>query len=264
MKDNINFENQTIVLTGATGFLGSSFCDVATKLGARMILIDQDVDRLRSLEQKLSKNNGQKHLFFDINFQDKLDRKYKIESITALDIQIDVLINNAAFTGQTDKTGWNTNFYNQNAESFLSALEVNLVSAFDFSRSFFPNLKKSKTANILNVASIYSHLGPDYSLYEGTTMSNPAGYGASKAGLVQLTKWLATTMAPFVRVNAISPGGIFRNQDRCFIDRYIKKTPLGRMASESDIVDPMIFLISKMARYINGEILIVDGGYSCH
>ena len=92
-------------------------------------------------------------------------------------------------------------------------------------------------------------------------MANPAAYGVSKAGLVQLTKWLASALGPFVRVNSISLGGIERGQPQEFIDRYIKKTPLGRMACEGDIIGAIAFLSSDMSSYVTGHNLSVDGGW---
>ena len=89
------------------------------------------------------------------------------------------------------------------------------------------------------MGSIYGLIGPDLRIYDGTTMGNPAAYAASKGGLIQLTKWLATTLAPEVRVNCVSPGGVFRNQDEKFVSAYVSRTPLGRMADESDIVGAM-------------------------
>jgi NAD(P)-dependent dehydrogenase (short-subunit alcohol dehydrogenase family) len=123
-------------------------------------------------------------------------------------------------------------------------------------------MKRSDGASIINVASIYGIVAPDYSLYGGTTMGNPAAYAASKGGLLQLTRWLATTLAPDVRVNAITPGGVFRNQNPDFVKRYEAKTPLGRMARESDFAGAVAYLASDMSGYVTGQNLVVDGGWS--
>ena len=93
-------------------------------------------------------------------------------------------------------------------------------------------------------------------------MGNPAAYGASKGGLRQLTRWLATTLAPDVRVNAISPGGIYRNQSEAFVDRYIKEDPLNRMATEDDFRGAVAYLASNQSAYVSGQIITVDGGLS--
>ena len=92
-------------------------------------------------------------------------------------------------------------------------------------------------------------------------MSNPAAYGSSKGGLLQLTRWLATTIAPAVRVNAISPGGIARGQVQSFVERYKARTPLGRMATEDDFHGAVAFLASDMSAYVTGQNLSIDGGW---
>ena len=92
-------------------------------------------------------------------------------------------------------------------------------------------------------------------------MSNPAAYGASKGGVIQLSRWLSTTLAPHVRVNAISPGGIFRNQPAQFIERYASRTPLGRMATENDFRGVIAFLATDMSAYMTGQNLLIDGGW---
>ena len=92
-------------------------------------------------------------------------------------------------------------------------------------------------------------------------MANPAAYAASKGGLLQLTRWLATTLAPKIRVNAISPGGIARNQPSSFVERYEARTPLGRMATEDDFRGAIAYLASDMSTYVTGQNLRVDGGW---
>ena len=93
-------------------------------------------------------------------------------------------------------------------------------------------------------------------------MGNPAGYSVSKGGLIQLTRWLSTTVAPEVRVNSISPGGVQRDQDKNFIERYENITPLNRMATEEDFKGVVAFLASTMSSYITGQNIVVDGGWS--
>jgi NAD(P)-dependent dehydrogenase (short-subunit alcohol dehydrogenase family) len=92
-------------------------------------------------------------------------------------------------------------------------------------------------------------------------MGNPAAYSASKSGLIGLTRWLATTIAPDVRVNAISPGGIYRNQPENFVKKYSDRTPLKRMATEDDFRGVIAFLASDMSKYVTGQVIEVDGGW---
>ena len=121
-------------------------------------------------------------------------------------------------------------------------------------------MKGQAGASIINIASIYASRGPSWKLYENTLMGNPAAYGVSKAGLVQLTRWMAATLAPFIRVNSISPGGIFRGQNERFVQRYKDATLLGRMATEADIAGAVAYLSSDLSEYVTGIDLVVDGG----
>jgi NAD(P)-dependent dehydrogenase (short-subunit alcohol dehydrogenase family) len=98
-------------------------------------------------------------------------------------------------------------------------------------------------------------------LYEGTSLSNPAAYATSKGGLIQFTRWLASTLAPEIRVNTISPGGVLRDQPKAFIDRYEAKVPLKRMAHADDIVGALSYLASDLSSYVTGTNLEVDGGW---
>jgi NAD(P)-dependent dehydrogenase (short-subunit alcohol dehydrogenase family) len=122
-------------------------------------------------------------------------------------------------------------------------------------------MKNSKGANVINIASIYGHYSPDWTLYEGTNMGNPAAYAASKGGLIQLTRWLASTLAPEIRVNSVSPGGILRDQPESFIARYEKKVLLERMATEEDFIGALAYLASDSSAYMTGQNLLIDGGW---
>ena len=135
------------------------------------------------------------------------------------------------------------------------------MAPFELCQGVSQVLKHSQGANIINIASIYGQFGPDWRIYENTNMGNPAAYGASKAGLIQLTKWLATTLASDVRVNAISPGGVFTGQADQFVKSYSSRAPLGRMAHYDDFRGGVAFLASDMAQYVTGQVLNIDGGW---
>jgi NAD(P)-dependent dehydrogenase (short-subunit alcohol dehydrogenase family) len=105
-------------------------------------------------------------------------------------------------------------------------------------------------------------VGPDFGLYAGTTMANPAYYAAAKGGVIQLTRYWATTMAPTIRVNGVAPGGIERGQPDSFRQRYAARTPMGRMATEADIVGGVVYFASDLSRYVTGQVLAIDGGWT--
>ena len=176
--------------------------------------------------------------------------------------RIDVLVNCAAFVGTSGLEGWAVPFEQQSPETWRRALEVNLTAPFVLVQAAAADLAASGHGSVINISSIYGLAGPDWRLYEGTTMGNPAAYAASKGGLIQMTRWLATTMAPKVRVNAIAPGGVFRDTQEPFLTRYISRTPLARMATEEDFKGAVAYLASDLSAYVTGQCLAVDGGWT--
>ena len=124
-------------------------------------------------------------------------------------------------------------------------------------------MKQQGGGTIINLASIYGGVAPDFSMYEGTEMTMPAAYSAIKGGIIALTKYIATYYARYqVRANVISPGGIFDNQQQAFVEKYSEKTPLGRMGTPFDVAGAVVFLASDASSYITGQNLIIDGGWT--
>jgi NAD(P)-dependent dehydrogenase (short-subunit alcohol dehydrogenase family) len=261
IKDLINLKGRRALITGATGGLGKVMADTLAELGADLVLVDQPGSDFDSLNANLSERWGVRveHRFCDLEQQTQ--RTDLMAWLKSGGQGLNILINNAAFVGTADILGWGVPFEQQTVETWRRALEVNLTAIFDLCQGLTHMIKAAEGASIINIASIYGVYGPDWRLYEGTSMSNPAAYGASKGGLIQLTRWLATTIAPSVRVNAISPGGVFRNQPETFVKRYEAKTPLGRMATENDFRGVVAYLATDMAKYVTGQNLEVDGGW---
>ena len=175
---------------------------------------------------------------------------------------MDIIVNCAALVGTTELDGWAVPLQDQSSKSWRRALEVNLTAPFVLAQASLDALKESGKGSIVNLLSIYALVGPDERLYEGTAMGNPAGYGASKAALLQLTRHLATTLAPSVRCNAISAGGVERGQAAEFRERYVARTPLKRMAVEEDFKGAVAFLASDASAYMTGQNIVVDGGWT--
>jgi len=248
------------LITGACGGLGRVMAPTLAELGADLVLLDRN-------DTSLAEQATQIVTQWDVNVVARhcdLESKAARDGLIAELLQegrLDILINNAAFVGTSGLKGWSVPFAEQSLEAWRRALEVNLTAAFHLCQGLAPLLQASGHGSIINIASIYGEYGPDWRLYEGTSMSNPAAYGASKGGLLQLTRWLATTMAPAVRVNAISPGGIARGQAQAFVERYEARTPLGRMATEDDFRGAVAFLATDMSAYMTGQNLSIDGGW---
>lgn len=261
IKQLMNLKGRRALITGATGGIGRVMADTLAELGADLLLVDRPGADFEGLERELRERWPITIVSLACDLEVEQDRLDMIAAIKADRGGINVLINNAAFVGTSNLQGWGVPFEAQTLDTWRRAMEVNITAAFNLCQAFTPELSASEGGSIINVSSIYGEFGPDWQLYEGTAMGNPAAYAVSKGGLVQLTRWLATTIAPRVRVNAISPGGVFRNQPTEFVERYIRRTPLARMATEDDFRGALTFLASDLSRYVTGQILHVDGGW---
>jgi NAD(P)-dependent dehydrogenase (short-subunit alcohol dehydrogenase family) len=254
-----DLHGKNVLITGGYGFLGRALCTQFARQGANLIVMDK-VPADRAFLDVL-RPQGVKIEFIQVDFESQDSRTDAISKIHSKYSKLDVLINNAAFVGTTAALGWAVPFAEQSIETWRKAIEVNLTTPFHLVQGLFELLEKSDDPVVVNLGSIYGTLGPDWEMYAGTSMGNPAAYAASKGGLIQLTRWLATTLGPKVRVNCVSPGGITRNQDEKFVKKYISRTPLSRMAVEDDVVSAILFLSSASANYITGQNLEVDGGW---
>jgi NAD(P)-dependent dehydrogenase (short-subunit alcohol dehydrogenase family) len=261
IKKLINLAGRRALITGANGFLGKVMAETLAELGANLVLVDQDSSDFTTLGKSLSERWSVEVECHVCDLEKQKQRKELIATLKNSSHGLNILINNAAFVGASNLEGWAVPFELQTVETWRRALEVNLTAIFDLCQSLIPLLKVAEGASIINISSIYGMFGPDWSLYQGTSMSNPAAYAASKGGLIQFTRWLATTISPEVRVNAISPGGIFRDQPEIFLRRYEEKTPLGRMATEDDFRGVVAYLASDLSKYVTGQNLAVDGGW---
>jgi NAD(P)-dependent dehydrogenase (short-subunit alcohol dehydrogenase family) len=262
IKELMSLRGRRALITGANGGIGRQMSTTIAELGGDLVLVDKPGTEYGELINILNDNFDIKINCLGCDLEDGNARQELISDISKQNDPLNILINNAAFAGTTNLPGWVTEFKDQTVDTWKRAIEVNLTAAFELSKGLAPKLKQNKYGAIINVASIYGVLGPDYSLYEGTQMGNPAAYAASKGGLVQLTRWLSTTLAPDVRVNTISPGGVFRNQADEFVQRYESRTPLGRMANEEDFKGVTAYLASDLSAYVTGQNILVDGGWT--
>lgn len=178
--------------------------------------------------------------------------------------RLDVLVHSAAFVGTSDIPGWSVPFPKQSVAAWDAGMRVNLTSAFVLSQEAREALAASGNGAIVLISSIYGLVGSDPAIYEGTGMNadRVLAYSASKGGLLQLMRHLATLLAPHVRVNSISPGGIERGQPEGFRRQYAARTPLKRMGREEDLKGAVAYLASDLSSYVTGHNLVVDGGWT--
>lgn len=262
VNELVNLKGRVAIVTGGAGHVGAAICDALAEYGANIVIIDCD---------ETSCNERCNQIFQDYQVRTyplvmDLANEAKLRNVPEIILKefgsIDILVNCAALVGTSTLKGWGVRFADQDATTWRKALEINLTVPFILTQACAGALSRSQHGSVINIGSIYGVNGPNMQLYEGTTMGNPAAYAASKGGLIQLTRWLATVLSPNVRANAISLGGVYRGQPEPFLSRYINKTPLKRMASEEDIKGAVIYLASDMSSYVTGQNIVIDGGFT--
>jgi len=258
ISELINLSGRKALISGGTGYIGRAAAETLVELGARVAILDMDLSKSQLVSDALK--NESIPLACDLRDEVKT-RQVVRQAIDQMD-GLDILIHCAAFVGTTEVSGWAVPFEEQSVDAWNMAMQVNLTSAFIMAQEASPILSSSAHGSIILFSSIYGVVAPDMSLYDDTKMANPAGYNATKGGILQLTRYLSTVLAPGIRVNAISPGGVFRNQPEIFVNRYKKRTPLNRMATEEDLKGAVAYLASDMSCYVTGHNLIVDGGWT--
>ncbi len=262
VSDLMNLTGRVALIAGGAGHLGQAMAEALAEVGASVVLLDQDEAKLQEAAGKIRVANGGKISGLRCNLQREDEVLAVPSQIRETHGRLDVMIFAAALVGTTPLSGWTTPLEDQSLETWRQAFEVNLTSAFALCQKCAPLLREQGSGSIILVSSIYGMVAPDYSLYEGTSMGNPAAYAASKGGMLQLTRWLSSTLAPRIRVNSISPGGVFRGQPDEFVKKYEHRTPLGRMAKEEDLKGAALYLASDLSAYVTGQNLVVDGGWT--
>lgn len=257
-----NLDGCWALITGGSGHVGQAAAETLLELGAHVILLDRNEKVLKELHQNTYQNSSKLYtLMCDLADKDAIESAMsKVSAISQG--KLNILINNAAFVGTDKLTGWCVPFEKQSIDTFNDCLNVNLSAPFLLSQHAYELMKEQEHGSIINISSIYGVVGPQMDLYEGTDMGNPAAYAASKAGLMQLTRWMSASVAPQIRVNNIVLGGIERGQPASFMEKYNAKVPLARMATEEDVKGAIAYLSSALSNYMTGQSLFLDGGWT--
>jgi NAD(P)-dependent dehydrogenase (short-subunit alcohol dehydrogenase family) len=256
-----DLDGRSALVTGGAGHLGQAIASALAECGARVALLDRHDPS--AVASGLPSVDGGEHaaLTVDLSLEDQVQAAPAAVA-DALG-SLDIIVHCAAFVGTDAHTGWTSPVEQQSLSKWREALEVNLTAPFALTQAALPYLQENGYGSVINIGSIYGALGPDWSLYDANDVpGTPAAYAASKGGLLQMTRWWATSLAPDVRVNAIVPGGIERDTASRFKTAYEKRTPMGRMADEEDVKGAAAYLASDAARYVTGQCLMVDGGWS--
>ena len=256
-------DGRVALLTGGGGILGSHFAAGLARAGAKVAVVDLDLDAAR----KSAEAAGEGALAFACDVADPASVKACVDAIIAQFGRINILINNAA-TKTANPRAFFESFETYSAEVWREVMGVNIDGMFLMAQAVGPHMIAGGGGSIVQTASIYGLVGPDSRIYEGSdylggAINTPAVYAASKAAVIGLTRWLATHWASQgVRVNALVPGGVGSGQNSVFGDLYSARVPMGRMALAEEIVGPMLFLASEASSYVTGQVLAADGGWT--
>ena len=254
-----------ILLTGATGYLGSAMWNAIISAGANVIAVGRDKQSLESVIDSLPEEFRQRSHMLIADISTTAGTESLCRQILIRFKALHGIVNNA-YSGRVGT--WDT----IKAEDFALASQMNIVAPFVIVKELLPLLAKNADefaggASIVNIASMYGSVSPDPSIYGESGQNNPAHYGATKAGMIQLTKYLACHVAKQkIRFNCISPGPIpnvkYDNLPVEFLARLSKKVPMARVGSPEEIAGPVVFLLSDAASFVNGVNLPVDGGWT--
>ena len=249
----MKLQKKCIIVTGGNGLIGQSIIKNLTDNGAAVINADLNVDSSLS-------HSYQHSLECDVT--KKVDVDKLISFVIDKYGRIDGLVN-GAYPRTED---WMTSFHNIKYESWEKNVQMQLNSCFYICQSTLAIMKKQNSGSIVNLASVYGIVGNDFSIYEQSPgITSPAAYSAIKGGIINFTRYLASLYGEFnVRVNAVSPGGVFSNKvNKNLVKNYSAKTPMKRMADSKEIAPAVSFLLSEEASYITGHNLVIDGGWTC-
>ena len=254
----LSLKDKTVFITGGAGHLGTAMCEALAELGANIVIGSRGREKSSLIAKTLNEEFGiqASGVQLDITSPESLDQAlWFIEKEYG---RLDVLINNAW-------SGKKNTFESISMDDWKYDIDVCLNGVFYTVKKAFPYLKDTKGV-IVNVASMYGHVAPDYKMYAGTDHANPPSYGAAKAGVIQLTKYLASFLSPHgIRVNAISPGpfpfsDILKNEE--FIGALKAKTMLNRIGDPEDLKGAIALLCSDASSYMTGQNICVDGGWT--
>ena len=260
MSENV-LNEKIVVVTGAAGLIGKGICEEIVGSGGVVLIADNNSEGGKRLEEELNAAFGDgkaKFVYTDITDKSSIEELIKLaESEYG---KIDALVNNA-YPRNKD---YGADFEKVSYDSFCENINMHLGGYFLMTQQVASKMKEQGYGNIINMASIYGFAAPKFEIYEGTGMTVPVEYAAIKGGVINLSRYLASYLGKDnIRVNCISPGGVFNDQPESFVKKYMEKVMIGsRMANAEDLSKLAVFLLSDNSSYITGQNIVVDGGWS--
>jgi NAD(P)-dependent dehydrogenase (short-subunit alcohol dehydrogenase family) len=251
------------IVTGGGGLLGAEHAIALMDQGAKVVLADKNTEACEKAVGILN-DNGYKNVSAatcDVTSKESWEQLLEL-TVTGLG-RVDILINNAGFTNQSKSKNYDATFENFPLEDWNNIMNVNLTGTFLGCQVVGKHLLEQGKGSIINIASLYGVVSPNHKIYPGTGISQPVAYSVSKHGVVSLTKYLATLWAEKgVRVNSLTPGGIFNGHQGLFLERFQQLNPIGRMSDKTELRGGIVYLASDASSHVVGHNLVIDGGWT--
>lgn len=266
MSASFTLEGRVAVVTGATGLLGIQHCRTLSDAGAIVYAVDMHEEPLSSFVREL----GDEHVAATLDVTDCDAVRALRDTIMQQHGGVDILVNNAAINDMVERpnsTVHDSMFENYGLDMFRRVLDVNVASLFYTSQVLGELMATAGKGSIINIGSTYGVAAPNQDLYRDVNgvqrFYKGVAYPVSKSAVIMMTRFIATYWGPRgVRANCISPGGVLNGQEEWFVQQYSSRTPLGRMALPDDFAGALLFLASDASRYVTGQNLQVDGGWT--
>ena len=267
MTPRFRLDTQVAVVTGACGKLGPVWIDALVEAGARVAALDLPGASPSALFEELIRRVGPDVQRFDCDITSRASIEAAAAAVAGRMGPPTILVNNAGIDQPPDSPATRHHLHALPPETFRRMVDVNLVGTFQMMQVFGGRMAAAGGGSIVNIGSLYASVSPDPHFYDHLAGNAPfiksPAYGASKAAVVNLSKFFATHWAgQGVRVNTLSPGGVLAGQDAEFTAKYGARVPLGRMAEAEDLKGPLVFLASAASAYVTGHELRVDGGFT--
>jgi NAD(P)-dependent dehydrogenase (short-subunit alcohol dehydrogenase family) len=263
MEPNLfDLSGRVAIVTGGAGLLASEHAKALHAYGATVILADINKEKCAVAASKLKEENiNVIAKYCDVTSSESW--KQLLTEVLHEFNKIDILVNNAGFTNQSRSANYTAAFEDFPLEDWNAVMNVNLTGTFLGCQVIGKQMLQQGKGSIINLGSLYAVVSPNHNIYPGTGISQPAAYSVSKHGIIGLTKYLATLWAAKgVRVNALTPGGIYNDHEGLFLERFKQLNPVGRMSDKTELHGAVVYLASDASSHVVGHNLIVDGGWT--
>jgi len=249
---------KTVVITGAAGLIGTSFCNAVASHGYNLVIADNNEERSEALAAKIRSDGHQAYAcIFDATRPNDI-QKLLDTSLTRFG-NVHALVNNLYIRSGN----YGADFFDVTYNDFSQNLSDNVTPYFELSKIFSRHFCSVNSGTIINIASVYGCIAPKFEIYDNTKMTMPVEYAAIKSAILHLTRYMAKRLKGYnIRVNAISPGGILDDQPETFLKANGHNCSSTGMLSPDDLCGTLLFLLSEESRYINGQNMIVDDGFT--